>query len=127
MRRRDFIAGLGSAAAWPMVARAQPAVGVRRVGILMPVSRTDATASVDAFKRRLAGLGWAEGRNIRFVERYATESNELAVHAAELARLAPDASFVFGNAALRATRDASGDIPIVFAAAADPGRARFRL
>jgi putative ABC transport system substrate-binding protein len=119
MRRRDFIAGAAVSAAWPLEARAQRAASVRRVGIMMPPGR-DATAWVDAFKRGLAGLGWAEGRNIRFVERYATDSNESAVHAAELARLAPDAIIVFNSPALRAMRRAGADLPIVFATVTDP-------
>ena len=116
MRRRDFIAGAAGAAAWPLAARAQQrADRVRRVGILAPAGYE---ALVDAFKRGLAGLGWAEDRNIRFVERY-TDSNE-AVHAAELARLAPDAIFVTGTPGSRAMQLATSDIPIVFAGAGDP-------
>jgi putative tryptophan/tyrosine transport system substrate-binding protein len=68
----------------------------------------------------LAGLGWAEGRNIRFVERYATDNNEIAAQAPELAGLVPDSIFLSGNAALQAMRRASRDIPIVFAGVADP-------
>jgi len=127
MRRREFIAVLGAAASpalWPLVARAQPAAGMRRVGILLIASRTD-TASpgyawADAFKRGLTGLGWTEDRNIRFEGRYSNDANELAINARELARLAPDAIFVEGSPALRAMRRASVDIPIVFASVIDP-------
>ena len=66
LRRREFIAGLGGSAAWPLAAGAQQGASVRRVGILLAASRTDIGspdyASVDAFKQGLAGLGWAEGR-----------------------------------------------------------------
>ena len=67
MRRRGFIAGLGSAAAWPVVARAQQGERVRRIGVLMlgdendPVSKTQ----VSAFTQAFAGLGWTDGRNVR--------------------------------------------------------------
>jgi len=119
IRRRDFIAGAAGAMAWPLAARAQQG-GVRRVGILVPNSRTVGGANVDAFKRSLAELGWAEGRNIRFVERYATDNNEIAVDAAELARLAPDVIFVTGSQVLQPMRRASEDIPLVFAVVPDP-------
>ena len=124
LRRREFIAGLGgTAAAWPLAGRAQQGNRVRRVGILLRALRTDtgspADAWVDAFKQGLAGLGWTDGRYVRFEERWA-DTADLAAHATELARLAPDAIFVFGSPALRAMRRASGDIPIVFASVGDP-------
>jgi len=120
IRRRDVITlAAGAAAAWPFVARAQQGEPMRRIGVLAGAGYE---ARIDAFKRGLAGLGWAEDRNIRFVERYATDSNEAvyAAYAAELARLAPDAIFVAFSSVLRAMRRASGDIPIVFAQVNDP-------
>jgi putative ABC transport system substrate-binding protein len=123
MRRREFIIGLG-AGAWPLAARAQKAESVRRVGTLQPGSRTAAenpeSRWLDAFKKRLAELGWAEGRNIRFEERWAENPELLPVYASELARLAPDAIFVSGSPSLRAMRQATSDIPIVFSVVADP-------
>ena len=128
MRRRDVITLAAGAAtlplAGPVAARAQQRDRLRRVGILLAASPTDtgspSYARVDAFKRGLAGLGWAEGRNVRFEERWADNDADLPARAAELARLAPDAIFVHGSPALRAMRRASGDIPVVFAAVADP-------
>jgi len=112
--RRALIAALGSAAAWPIVARAQQAERVRRVGILAgPPTR-------DAFKQGLAKLGWTEGRNLRFEERWADNNADLPGHAMQLARLAPDVIFVVGSPALRAMWRAGPDVPIVFASVADP-------
>ena len=121
MKRRAFIAGL-SAVAWPLAARAQQAGGMRRVGILVTGSRTEPGRTwVDAFKRALAQLGWADGRNVRFDERGGDDDAEnLPAYAAELVRLAPDAVFVAFSRGLRAMRRASADIPIVFAQVADP-------
>ena len=72
MRRREFIAGFGGAAAWPLVARAQQGDRVRRIGMLMlnendPAQQT----SVSAFTQALAGLGWTDGRNLRMDLRWA--------------------------------------------------------
>src|SRR5215468_9008413 len=63
MRRRDFIAGLGGAAAWPLAARAQPAERMRRIGVLMAIDENDpqAKAMVSGFTRALADLGWTDG------------------------------------------------------------------
>src|SRR5215468_2465535 len=68
VKRRDFIALIGAAAAWPLAARAQPADRVRRIGVLVPGSETDQNtqARFAAFRQRLQELGWTEGRNVRF-------------------------------------------------------------
>ena len=67
IRRREFIAGLGSATAWPMVARAQQADRVRRISVLMSGDENDPEQKrrVTAFTQALADLGWTDGRNVR--------------------------------------------------------------
>src|SRR5258708_39827067 len=68
MRRREFIAGLGStAAAWPLAARAQQGDRVRRIGGLMWLAgnHPGAKSDLSAFTQALAGMGWTEGRNVR--------------------------------------------------------------
>ena len=67
LRRREFIAGLGGAAAWPVAARAQQGNRVRRIGVLMPYDENDPEVKrrLAAFTRALADLGWTEGRNVR--------------------------------------------------------------
>ena len=67
MRRREFIGGLGTVAAWAVAARAQQGDRVRRVGVLMPVDENDPAAKtmVSAFTQALADLGWTDGRNVR--------------------------------------------------------------
>jgi len=73
MRRRDFIAGLGGAAAWPLAARAQQGDRVRRIGVLMPYEDNDLVAKtrLSAFTQALADLGWTDGRNVRMDLRWA--------------------------------------------------------
>ena len=66
MKRRTFIAGLGSAAAWPVVARGQQTDRVRRIGVLMSFAEDPQTeAFLSLFTQELVGLGWTEGRNLR--------------------------------------------------------------
>ena len=75
MRRREFIAGLGSAAAWPLAAHAQQGDRVRRIGVLYPADETDplVKARFSAFTQALAGLGWTDGRNVRIDLRWSGE------------------------------------------------------
>ena len=67
MKRRQFIAGLGSAAAWPIVARAQQGDRVQRIGVLMSLDENDPVAKpyVSALTQALADLSWTDGRNLR--------------------------------------------------------------
>ena len=62
MNRREFIAALGGAAAWPLAARAQQDGRVRRIGVLMP---GEENFQVSAFTQALADFGWTDGRNVR--------------------------------------------------------------
>jgi putative ABC transport system substrate-binding protein len=68
VRRRDFVALLGSAAvAWPLAAHAQQTERMRRIGFisLVPENDPEARARIRAFQQGLAALDWVEGRNIR--------------------------------------------------------------
>ena len=91
MRRRDFIKGIvGSATAWPLVARAQQGDHVRRIGVLMNIGTDDpeAPAQVGAFSQGLAESGWIIGRNARIDYRWYQGNPEAArAYAAELLTL----------------------------------------
>ena len=80
LRRRDFIAGLSGAAAWPLAARAQQGDRLRRIGVLMAFDENDplAKSEVSAFTQALAGLGWTDGRNVRMnLRRYGDDINRI--------------------------------------------------
>jgi putative ABC transport system substrate-binding protein len=93
MRRREFIAGLGSMAAWPLTAQAQQAGRMRRVGVLMNLAADDPETlrRMAAFRQGLQELGWADGRNLQFDYRYGQgDADRYPRYAAELVALAPD-------------------------------------
>ena len=80
MRRREFITLLGGAAAWPLAARAQQGDRVRRIGVALASDENDpvAKSNVSAFTQALAGLGWADGRNVRIdLRRYGGDINRI--------------------------------------------------
>ena len=73
IRRREFIAGLGGAAAWPLAAGAQQPQRMRRIGVLMNLAADDPESvdRVTALAQGLAELGWTIGRNVQIVYRWA--------------------------------------------------------
>src|SRR5258708_39941218 len=90
MRRGHFITLLGSAAAWPLAARAQQGESMRRVGIFMDLSEQDVEGQtrVAAFRKGLQDLGWTEGRNVKFDTRWtAGDPARMRRYAAELVGL----------------------------------------
>jgi putative ABC transport system substrate-binding protein len=129
MRRREFIAGLGSAVAWPIGARAQQPSQMQRIGVLSSqgADDPDTRAQIEAFVQGLAELGWTDGRNVRIEYRWGSGNVDIIRKtAAELAKLAPDVILAGGGASvvgplLEATRT----VPIVFTYATDPVGAGF--
>jgi putative ABC transport system substrate-binding protein len=123
MKRRDFITLLGgTAAAWPIAARAQ-IERVRRLGSLIGGSEGDPErqAYVAEFRKGLAEHGWIEGRNIRIDWRWAAGNNERATASAgELVALKPDVLFGDNTFVVRELQKATRSVPIVFAKVNDP-------
>src|SRR6516164_4686407 len=121
--RREFIAGLGSAATWPLVARAQQGGRVRRIGVLLPYDEDDPVekARVSAFTQALADLGWADGRNMRMDLRWGgDDTSRMRALAQELVGLQPDIIVTGATLATAAVQRETRTIPIVFAIGADP-------
>jgi putative ABC transport system substrate-binding protein len=121
MRRRDFITGItGSAAAWPLAARGQQ---LRRIGILMPYPKSDAESQsyVRAFRQELARLGWSEGGNVQFDERWSTGNMDLVrADAANLVALNPDVIVIVGDRVIPILTKLTRSIAIVVALTSDP-------
>ena len=91
MRRRDFITVLGSAAAWPLAARAQQPGKLPTIGYLGPTTPAVESERINAFLQRLRELGWIEGRTIAIEYRWAEGRSERFIEiAAEFVRLNVD-------------------------------------
>ena len=124
MRRREFIALVGgAAAAWPFSARAQPRERVRRIGILMPIPKVEREIQtwVQAFRQELARLGWSEGSNVEFDERWSMDNMDLLrADAANLVALNPDVIVTLGDRVIPILTKLTRSIPIVVAATSDP-------
>src|SRR4030088_3094942 len=117
MRRREFIAGLGAATAWPLAARAQQPAKLPTIGFLGTTTPTVWKDYVPAFVQRLRELGWVEGKTVAIEYRWAEGRNErFSEIAAEFARLKVDVIVTSGGA-VAAVKQATAIIPIVFAVA----------
>src|SRR5262245_8506699 len=121
MRRRSFITLLGAAAAWPMVARAQPTARLPTIGYLGVTTPVISASRLAAFVQRLRELGWIDGRNIAIEFRWAEGSNErTAEFVAEFVRRKVDVIVTGGAPAVLAAKQATSLIPIVFQVVNDP-------
>jgi ABC-type uncharacterized transport system substrate-binding protein len=129
MRRREFIALLGSTAVgWPLVARAQQPERMRRIGVLMNLAADDpeGQARSAAFLQALQQLGWSDGRNVRIDYRWAAgDAGHFQRYAEELLALAPDVILASATPSVQALQQATRTVPIVFAIVADPVGAGF--
>jgi putative ABC transport system substrate-binding protein len=122
LRRRDFVASLGGAAAWPIAVRAQQNDRMRRVAVLMGYGDDpDAKAMLSAFTQGLRELGWTEGRNLRIDIRWASGNIEqMQLFAKELVDLQPDVILAQTTPVTAALQRETRTIPIVFVIVVDP-------
>ncbi len=121
MRRREFIALLGAAAAWPVGARAQQPAKRYRIGMLETISPALNAAQLDAFRNGLRELGYVEGQRYTIEYRSADGlADRFPDLAAELVRLGVDLIVARGTPAAIAAKNATGTIPVVMASVGDP-------
>ena len=120
MRRREFITLFGGAVAWPRAAHAQQSERMRRIGVLMPYAKDnrEGQARNAAFLQELQKLGWTESRNLQIEYRW--DTGDLRKAATELVTSSPDVILASSTQAVAALQQATGTVPIVFAAVADP-------
>jgi putative ABC transport system substrate-binding protein len=123
--RREFITLLGGAVAWPLVARAQQAELVRRVGVLTLGFENDPPGKIifSAFTQGLADLGWTDGRNLRMdlgLYSDGSDINRIRALAHELVGLQPDVILATTTPETAALQRETRTIPIVFVEVSDP-------
>jgi putative ABC transport system substrate-binding protein len=120
MRRRDFLSLVGTAAAWPVTARAQQS---RRVGVLMGLPATDSVAQayLAAFLQALRKLGWIEGQNLHLDIRWNAGGVALGqTYAAQLVGVHSEVILVSTTKNLQVIREATSTVPVVFTQVSDP-------
>ena len=122
MKRRSFITLLGSAAAWPLSARAQHQQRLRRVGVLMGIADdAEGRLRAEAFRDGMRDLGWIEGRNVLFEYRWTEgHTEQIRAAAAELVAMQPDVLVSNSAPSAVALRNQTRAIPVVFVLASDP-------
>ena len=125
MKRREFIALFGGAAAWPLVAHAQQGERIRRVAVFSSAatdtSEPELQANIAAFLQALQQLGWIKGQNLQIDHRVgANNAERIRKQAAELAALAPDVILTAGASSVGPLLQATRSVPVVFVNTADP-------
>ena len=121
MKRRKFIALFGgTAAAWPLAARAQKPAKVARIGHLDLGPASARASRVEALRAGLRDLGYVEGKNIVIEFRWADNVDQLPRFAAELVRMNVDVIFAPSSTMVEPASRATKTIPIVFSNHADP-------
>ena len=124
MRRREFIALVGgAAAAWPLAARAQQSDRIRRIGVLFywSSSNREGQAGLAAFQKVLQQAGWTDAINVHFDIRWSEENAErIRQYAAELVALTPDVILANATPSVAALQSLTRTVPIVFVTVSDP-------
>jgi putative ABC transport system substrate-binding protein len=119
MRRRDFVAGIGSAVAWPLGARAQQPVS--EIGYVSPGSAATDALFISGIRQALNGGGYVEGRNLNILFRFAdTRFDQLPLLASDLVARRVAAIVARGAPAALAVKTLSTSTPIVFSIGTDP-------
>src|SRR5262249_13674322 len=129
MKRREFIALIGgAAAAWPLAAKAQQPERMRRISLLMSTAAADPPnpPRLAALAQGLQESGWTIGRNLRIDYRWGEgDADTIRKYAAELVALTPDVILANGSVAVAAVQQISRSVPIVFTSVVDPVSAGF--
>lgn len=123
MLRREFIKFLGgTAVGWPLVARAQQPMRMRRIGVLMNIAENDlqSVGRASAFEHGLEEWGWKLDGNLQIEYRWATDENLYRRFARELVALTPDAILAAGGSSASALQEVTDTVPIVFVGTSDP-------
>jgi len=127
MQRREFIAGVGAVAAWPLVAHAQQTKSQRRIAAFFASHGDDPEVmrQIARFQDELAKLGWVEGQTIHVDYRFGAENVDYTALAKELVGLHPELIVTQATPLTAAMQQETRTIPIVFMRVSDPVGAGF--
>jgi putative ABC transport system substrate-binding protein len=128
MKRREFIVGIGAAAAWPLATRAQQPDRIKRVGVLMNLAADDPEAQrrTAGFSQALRQFDWTDGRNVQIEYRWGSgDAGLFRKYAAELVSMSPDVILATGTPVMDALQQATRTVPLVFVTVIDPVGAGF--
>ena len=122
MRRRDFIAAVAGAIAWPLAARAQQDGRILRIGVMMQIPGNDpeSQARIESLLRGLEQFGWSTGRNLRVEYRGTADVTRIQLQAAELIATGPDIILAVPGINVQELQKQTRTIPIVFVNIGDP-------
>jgi putative ABC transport system substrate-binding protein len=122
VKRREFIAGLGSTAAWPAVGQAQQGERMRRIGVLMGGREDDRSRIwLKALVSGLRDAGWDEARNIEIHPRWpGGDLARIGLLAKEIVAVRPEVIVAGTTPSIKAVREETKSLPIVFANVTDP-------
>lgn len=120
MKRREFITAVGGIALWSIAARAQQAERARRIGMLSEFSEQQMQPLIAAFRQQLQQLGWSEDAIQIDLRVAVVDAAQFQAASADLASTAPDVIVALGSRAVRALKEATQTIPVVFTLVADP-------
>jgi putative ABC transport system substrate-binding protein len=123
VKRRQFICLVGGVAALPIAARAQQPLAFKRIGVLFGLAESDpeAQSRLAAFREGLRDLKWTEGTNVQIDVRWGNgDAAQVRSFASELVELAPDVILGVNTAPVRALKQATRTLPIVFTGLSDP-------
>src|SRR5262245_22561701 len=121
--RRELLAALGCAVAWPLAAHALQGERVRRIGVLMlyPENDSEGQLRAKAFRQGLEKLGWVDGRNVQIDFQWGSgDADWIRSAAAQFLRLQPDLILSNGTPAAKTMQQSSRTVPVIFIAGSDP-------
>ena len=123
MKRRKFVSLFAGAAAWPLLAHADNAERMRRIGVLLGNTEGDpqSVEGMSAFRQAMQELGWTEGRNLQIDLRWGrAEPERMQLLAHQLVEQRPDILFASTTPVVAALHSATNSVPTVFILVSDP-------
>src|SRR5471032_3400126 len=120
MKRREFVTLIGAAATWPLAARAQPMERVRRIAMLSEFTEPQMQPLISAFRQQMQQLGWKDDSFRIDLKVAIADAAQFEAAGKVIVGSAPDVIVALGSRAVRALRQQTKTIPVVFTLVAEP-------